>query len=73
MKKAYVVIDEANGYVNEWSDIAGERYIEIKADENLIYNLDCVKVVKGKAILDTKKQDEVEQLNAETIQEDQAN
>ncbi|WP_271006070.1 hypothetical protein [Listeria seeligeri] len=68
--KAFVVIDKATGYVNEWSDKNSERYAEIEADEKLIYNLDCVKVVKGKAILDMKKQDEVEQLNAETIQED---
>ncbi|MBC1379363.1 hypothetical protein HB829_14075 [Listeria innocua] len=57
--RAYVVVDKETGYINEWSNIAGERYIEIDADESLIYNLDCVKVVRGKAVLDIKKQDEV--------------
>ncbi|MBC2014046.1 hypothetical protein HCA48_00350 [Listeria welshimeri] len=70
--RAYVVVDKSTGFINEWSNIPGDRYTEIEADESLIYNLDCVKVVKGEAMLDTKKQDEVEQINAATIHEDEA-
>ncbi|MBC1378030.1 hypothetical protein [Listeria innocua] len=63
--KAYVVVDKSTGFINEWSDVPGKKYTEIDADESLVYNLDCIKVVDGKAVLDIKKQDEVEQVNAE--------
>ncbi|PNP87463.1 hypothetical protein BMT55_16195 [Listeria newyorkensis] len=67
MAKAFVKIGE-DSYVNEWvapREDAG--YILIEADESLVNNLDCVKVVNGIATLDKTKQEELQEDNKELL------
>ncbi|MBC2303367.1 hypothetical protein [Listeria booriae] len=69
MVKAFVKIGN-NGYVNEWvapREDAG--YLLIEADESLVNNLDCVKVVDGVATLDKVKQEELQDDNKELLEQ----
>lgn len=68
MVKAFVKIG-TNGYVNEWITPREEDgYILIEADDSLVTNNDCVKVVNGVAVLDKTKQEEIQEDNKELLE-----
>ena len=58
MFKRFALLDP-NGYITSWSETEMEGFIEVEYDESTYLQLDFVKIIDGKAVIDEQKKSEV--------------